>query len=265
MPSLLLLSFLSSPPLSLPSPGWGMQACNFIFLARKWAKDEKILDDSLTYFTSRGYPLQLLFFPEGTDLSESNREKSHQFSEKNGLPKFDYVLHPRTKGFAHCLRELRKGPSPPSVVNVSVAYVGRIPQNESDILAGHWPREIHFCAETVPPSDVPLENGAVDDWLKERWQEKEEALKRFYADRKFSAPYLEESSCQLVYWKMIGSLVFWVSFLSAAFYCLFCCSLLWWWLLITAFFYLAIGQFGPGLDWVILYLHQMTYQAKLFK
>jgi len=143
--------------------------------------------------------------------------------------------------------------------------VGHIPQNESDILAGHWPREIHFCAETVPPSAVPLENGAVDDWLKECWQEKEEALKRFYADKKFSAPYLEESSCQLVYWKMIGSLVFWASFLSAAFYCLFCCSLLWWWLLITALFYLAIGQFGPGLDWVILYLHQMTYQAKLFK
>ena len=242
-----------------------MQACQFIFLTRKWAEDEKTLSDNLAYFTSRGHPTQLLFFPEGTDLSESNKRKSHQFSEKTGLPQYDYVLHPHTKGFVHCLQELRKGPTPPNIVNVTVAYVGNIPQNESDILAGRWPSEIHFCAETVAPSEIPLGDDALSDWLKECWQEKEEKLKSFYTEKKFSSPYLHESSFGRVHWTMAGILALWFSFLAVTFYAVFSFQFLWWLLPGLTLFYVAFCNFGPGLDWVVLRLHRMTYQAKLFK
>jgi len=37
----------------------------------------------------------------GTDLSESNKEKSKKYARENNLPEFDYVLQPRTKGFTY--------------------------------------------------------------------------------------------------------------------------------------------------------------------
>ena len=241
-----------------------MQACQFIFITRNWTKDKKIMADNLAYFSSRGYPIQLLFFPEGTDLSQSNRLKSHQFSEKNGLAQYNYVLHPRTKGFVHCVQELCKGPSPPSIVNVTVGYLGSMPQNESDILAGRWPREIHFCAETVPPSKIPSGEDELGDWLKQCWQEKEEVLKRFYEEKKFRSPYLEETGLSRIHLSLYGILAFWFAFLSASFYAIFTYQFMWWLIPALSLCFIALAHFGPGLDWVVLKLHQMTYQAKLF-
>ena len=245
--------------------GWGMQACQFIFITRNWAQDKKLLSDNLAYYCSRGYPVQLLFFPEGTDLSELNRRKSHKFAEQNGLQKYDYVLHPRTTGFVHCLQELRKGTQPLTILNMAVGYVGNIPQNESDILAGCWPKEIHFCAETVPNSDIPQEEGEIADWLKQRWQEKEEQLKRFYKDGQFNSSYLEEAGFTRTRASMIACLAFWVIFIALSLYAIFSYHFMPWLMLALTLFYIAIAVLGPGLDWLILQLHQMTYQAKLFK
>ena len=237
-----------------------MQSANFIFLSRNWATDKKTLSDHLTYFTSRGYPIQLLFFPEGTDLSDRNREKSHHYAEKNGLPKFNHVLHPRVRGFTHCLQELRKGVAPPSVVNISIAYLGHIPQNESDILTGHWPDEIHIFAEIIPPSHLPIESEAVGEWLKHRWQEKEEILRNFYAERKFRVPYMKEMSFQWSWWKMVWAMVFWFSLIVGGIFCLIFFKL-WWWFVLVSAFYTAISHLSPGMDRIIVSLHQMTHQA----
>ena len=242
--------------------GWAMQACQFIFLTRDWTKDKKILSDNLGYITSRGYPVQLLFFPEGTDLSDSNRLKGHEFAKKNGLQLYDYVLHPRTKGFIHCLQELRKGTTAPSIVNVTVGYVGRIPQNERDILSGQWPNEVHFCAETISPSEVPTTENEISEWLKRCWQEKEQVLKRFYQEKEFCSPYLQETSFSYTNCVLSLALAFWLTFLVASFYILLTYK---WILLLLSIGYFAFANLGPGLDWLILKLHQMTYRAKLFK
>ena len=239
-----------------------MQACQFIFITRNWARDQRIIADSLAYYSSRGYPLQLLFFPEGTNLSQHTRNKSHEFAEQNQLQKYDYVLHPHTTGFVHCLRELRKGVTPPNIINVTVGYVGSIPENESDVVAGQWPREIHFCAETVPHSDLPSgEEEELADWLKQCWQAKEQMLKEFYREERFQAPYLEETGLTRTKLALISVLVFWAVFLSLSFYLIFSYP---WMTLGLSVFYVAVAMVGPGLDWVLLQLHQMTYQAKLF-
>ena len=240
-----------------------MQACQFIFLTRNWARDKGILTDNLAYCTTRGYPIQLLYFPEGTDLSDSNRLKSHKFAEKNGLQKYDYVLHPRTTGFVHCLQELRKGPTAPNIVNVTVGYVGNMPQNESDILAGRWPREIHFCAETVPSSEIPSDKQELTEWLQQCWKDKEELLKRFYTEEKFPSPYLQESGFTRTVLALV--LIFWTVVFAVSWYTVFAYRFAMWAMLLLSVFYIAIGTLGPGLDWLVLQLHKMTYQAKLFK
>ena len=113
-----------------------MQVVHCIFLHRKWAQDELYIRRTLRFFADHRYPLQLLLFPEGTDLSPTNREKDRDYAEKNGLEVYQHVLHPRSLGFVSCVQEMSwKGPV--AVCDITVGYLGGIAQNESDLLAGY--------------------------------------------------------------------------------------------------------------------------------
>ena len=65
--------------------------------------------------------LQILLFPEGTDLTPTTKARSDRFAEKNDLPKYNHVLHPRTTGFAFLVQKMREGEC--SVVHVVAACV----------------------------------------------------------------------------------------------------------------------------------------------
>lgn len=49
--------------------GWAMQVACFIFIQRRWVDDKKHMENMLDYFCDIREPLQLLLFPEGTDLT----------------------------------------------------------------------------------------------------------------------------------------------------------------------------------------------------
>lgn len=49
--------------------GWAMQVAAFIFIQRKWEDDKNHFEKMLDYFCDIREPLQLLIFPEGTDLT----------------------------------------------------------------------------------------------------------------------------------------------------------------------------------------------------
>ena len=51
----------------------------------------------------------MVYFPEGTDLHPGGIKRSREFAEKNNLPQYEYVLHPRVTGFSFILREMLKG------------------------------------------------------------------------------------------------------------------------------------------------------------
>lgn len=46
-----------------------MQVAAFIFIQRKWEDDKSHFEKMLDYFCDINEPLQLLIFPEGTDLT----------------------------------------------------------------------------------------------------------------------------------------------------------------------------------------------------
>lgn len=50
-------------------PGWAMQVACFVFIQRRWENDKKHMGNMLDYFCDIKEPLQLLLFPEGTDLT----------------------------------------------------------------------------------------------------------------------------------------------------------------------------------------------------
>ncbi|MGH0153362.1 UNVERIFIED_CONTAM: hypothetical protein FKN15_040959 [Acipenser sinensis] len=93
---------------AVPGFGWAMQVASFIFIHRKWEDDQRHVEAMLEYFCAIREPLQLLIFPEGTDLTANTRARSDVFAEKNGLQKYKYVLHPRTTGFTFIVESLRK-------------------------------------------------------------------------------------------------------------------------------------------------------------
>ena len=117
--------------------GWGTQLCLYLFLHRKWEDDKVYFTDMLALYREANYPIQLLLFPEGTDLSEINKKKDRAYAEKNNLTINEFTLHPRTTGFIHCLRELR-GPEnkPVDICDIDIAFVGNIPQGEKQIIGG---------------------------------------------------------------------------------------------------------------------------------
>ncbi|XP_072404805.1 lysocardiolipin acyltransferase 1-like [Chiloscyllium punctatum] len=63
---------LKSSLKSIPGFGWAMQMSAFIFVRRNWGEDQQHLSLILDYLCDIKHPLQLLMFPEGTDLTESH-------------------------------------------------------------------------------------------------------------------------------------------------------------------------------------------------
>jgi lysocardiolipin and lysophospholipid acyltransferase len=87
----------------IPFFGWAMQCLLFIFLSRNRENDLPHIANSLLYLLTSSYTEVapcILYFPEGTDLSESNKKKSNEFAESKNLPPLKYVLYPKTAGFS---------------------------------------------------------------------------------------------------------------------------------------------------------------------
>ena len=228
-----------------------MQAGQFIFLSRRWEADEAKLKKSLAYFAHLDYPIQLLIFPEGTDLSLSNKEKSHRFAEKNGLPRYDYVLHPRSKGFVSTMVGLASGQSQPSILDISVGYLGSMPQNERDIAAGRLPTEIHFHGEWVPSKTLPWLPEELAAWLQQRWKRKENILRQFYAVGHFEGPYASEAKWKV--WPMaLGVVLAWTLYCTGALYLLYSSALLCYGFVAFNALLFALCHLGTGLDGLVL-------------
>ncbi|VDO02477.1 unnamed protein product [Rodentolepis nana] len=147
-------------------------------------------------FSSIG--LQVLMFPEGTDLSAYGLTRSDAYAKKMCLPLYRYTLHPRTTGFESFVRAL--GPNLGYVYDVTVAYPYAITESELKMALGDCPQEVHFyvrrwAANQLPPladkpavtrddsSEVSSTPSPLAKWLQDRWAEKEQMLKDFYGQQ----------------------------------------------------------------------------------
>ncbi|XP_014915816.1 lysocardiolipin acyltransferase 1 isoform X3 [Poecilia latipinna] len=206
-----------------------MQVACFVFIQRRWEMDKAHLENMLDYFCDIREPLQLLLFPEGTDLTENTKARSDAFAAQNNLPKMEYVLHPRSTGFTFIVDKLRKGDNLDAVHDITVAYPKNIPQTERHLVLGEFPREIHFHVRRYPVSLLPSSSTELESWCRERWAEKESRLRDFYSgqprgfDRDGVArvpPCKSELRVGLI---KAASLVYWSGFIA------FCFAGLWLW------------------------------------
>lgn len=54
-----------------------MQVACFVFIQRRWVDDKRHMENMLDYFCDIREPLQLLLFPEGTDLTGEKQIMQH--------------------------------------------------------------------------------------------------------------------------------------------------------------------------------------------
>lgn len=153
----------------------------YLFLKRRWEQDEAYLNTVLDYYHDMDYPVQLLIFPEGTNLDELSQPRSDSYARKNNLPLYKHVLHPRTRGFIHCLEKLRKATRKiDALYDITVGYDQDYCYKEKDLVLGNFPKEIHFDITRYPINEMPTDYSTIEEWLCKRWEEKEERLAKFY-------------------------------------------------------------------------------------
>ncbi|XP_075451558.1 lysocardiolipin acyltransferase 1 isoform X2 [Ascaphus truei] len=252
---------LKSSLKAVPGFGWAMQIAAFIFIRRKWEEDKSHFEAMLDYFCDIKEPLQLLIFPEGTDLTENTKARSNAFAEKNGLEKYDYVLHPRTTGFTFVVDRLREGNNLDAIHDITVAYPHNIPQTEKHLLNGNFPKEIHFHVRRYPVSSLPASKDELQLWCQQRWKEKEDRLRAFYEGEKYFdvtrrskiPPCKSEFRVHLI---KFMSLLYWTSFSVAMCVLLSMYSLVRWYFLIMIVIFVLQEKFLGGLELIELACHR---------
>ncbi|XP_031566730.1 lysocardiolipin acyltransferase 1-like [Actinia tenebrosa] len=249
----------------IPGIGWGMQGAMYLFLKRHWEQDEVYLNTVLDYFKDLNYPIQLMIFPEGTNLDEKSQPRSESYARKNNLPIYKHVLHPRVRGFIHCVEKLRKATKRlDAVYDVTIGYDEDYCYKEQDIITGNFPKEIHFHIQRYTTSELPSEYTSLEEWLVKRWAEKEERLKRFYeSENKGFCPPGEETNQDThdkeettVKRVMTISLIFFVIVTIAAFFLLYRFVYARWYLFAFVVMYTVQNVIGFGMDKVQLLIHQ---------
>ena len=157
---------LKAPLKWVPGFGWACQQAMFMFLKRHWNQDKQNMKEILEYFDFVKNPVELLVFPEGTDFRPETLASSVKFALKNNLPKYNYVLHPRTTGFEFLIDEMRKkNPSQVSYVcDVTVGYPINVLQDEIELCkTGMFPREVHFHVEKFRIDELPTKYSRIDE------------------------------------------------------------------------------------------------------
>ena len=185
----------------LPLFGWAMSYFRFIFLSRKWEDDQGEIKLLSQYYDQTSDPTCCLIFPEGTDLSIKNIKRAHDFAEKNGKEKFEYVLNPRSKGTHYLLSKMRNNTD--TLWDLTMGYKDRVEgerPSEMMLAKGYYPQEVHILVNKYPLSDIPTDADKFATWLDSRFAHKEQKLKHFYSNKySFSEKRQQPISLKLQY------------------------------------------------------------------
>ncbi|XP_065214672.1 lysocardiolipin acyltransferase 1-like [Planococcus citri] len=226
---------LKAPLRHMPSLGWVMQVANCIYLQRKWENDRITMKKQMEFFHDIGLEFQILLFPEGTDLTKNSLDKSNEFAKKNNLPPYTQVLHPRTTGFTFLVDTMRsKKLNINAIYDVTLAYSGYMPQTETDVIRGNFPKTVHFHINRYPIESLPKDQDDLKSWINERWKEKENRLIEFHKHDCFPSTsyYTSEMDNSLylafIVWTVLEFLMFYFFITSSFFF--------WWTVLHTVLF-----------------------------
>jgi len=75
-----------------------------------------------------------------------------------------------------------------SIYDITIMYPKNLPQRgELDLLTGQFPDELHMNIQRIDFNDLPEDKVELEEWLKQRWYNKEKVLKLGYEKGHFEA------------------------------------------------------------------------------
>lgn len=170
---------------STPIFGWTMQTFRFLFLSRKWEADKVHLDKVFRYMKLHDERATFLIFPEGSDLSQSNIDRSSKYATENHLPVFKHVLNPRVTGLL-AMKNMIGAENIDRIFDITMGYSDH-PQggrpNEASLVNGRMPLRLHFLvsAHTIGANGVPADDAGFKQWVEKQFEKKESMLSEFYS------------------------------------------------------------------------------------
>ena len=190
-----------------------------LFLHRDWARDRRQIAAKLDDMREGRFPRPFWIgvYPEGTRLTAEKKAESQAFSRQRGLPVFEHVLLPRTKGVTLLLAELR--PVLTSVLNATTAYTRCGLYLSHPLLHGRFLSEaIHVHLTRTPIDAIPSAEAAQCRWLYAAFQEKDALLDAFAKDGRFKGDHEDGGVWEgdaTRYWRLTAAFVGWSVLVSA--------------------------------------------------
>ncbi|VDM91741.1 unnamed protein product [Onchocerca ochengi] len=110
--------------------------------------------------------------------------KSNVYAKKNGLKQLNNLIYPRSAGFIHLIKEMRRHNYIECIYDVTIAYPVNIVQSEVGLfLTGRIPQKVLFHIERIDLSCIPLKDHDIAQWINELWIAKDEKLDLFYSQQ----------------------------------------------------------------------------------
>lgn len=111
----------------VPIVGWALQCSRYLFLQRVWNSDREHMRVLSRHWAgddeSNPNQVQMLLFPEGTDLRPFSYDQSCAFVQKaensGKLRQFQHVLQPRVTGFLHLLKLMRENKTATCIYDIT--------------------------------------------------------------------------------------------------------------------------------------------------
>lgn len=169
-----------------------MKLCNFIFLHRKWEKDQIKFERRLKRLNISNHPYTIVFYPEGTTICQETMEKSQDFAIKMNEKSFKHVLYPRSLGLRTMLCSLDE--TFDGIIDLTVGYSGILEGQYPDSIYGLSsvyvngisPPNIHMHYKYYPSNEIPYrDEEKFVEWLNEKFREKDILMEYFLKNGKF--------------------------------------------------------------------------------
>jgi 1-acyl-sn-glycerol-3-phosphate acyltransferase len=160
----------------VPGIGWGMIFLDCLFIKRDWTEDRDKIARVFRRIVKGRVPVWIVSFLEGTRMRPHKLLRSQEYARTRGLPVFEHVLVPRTKGFAATLEGL--GGHAHAVYDFTIGYVDAVPSLSQ--WAFGYVRTVHVHIRRTPVAELPVGSEALAAWVVEQYGQKDRRLDRYY-------------------------------------------------------------------------------------
>lgn len=155
----------------VPGAGWGMLFLDCLFIKRNWDADKNKIAKTFAKFKEDKIPIWLISFVEGTRITPSKVNSSQEYAKAKGLPHFENVLVPRTKGFVSTVQGLAEHVD--AVYDVTIIYPDTAPNLWQLFNGTVTDFEIKVNRFNIAELPSTADNAALSAWLMQRYVEKD--------------------------------------------------------------------------------------------